>query len=241
MQQEPKTFWERSFDSPKAAKYGCVGVMGTAIISALVGASWLSSAGQSDSNETLAVQPAVMPTISPTPPRQIKTYTAADIEWEYAQDAIPYKMRIVTAINRLLRENDRCADVQTTSLYRAEGFSRRNPEFFIQCDGVDGEPFGVTFNLNDVENGNAALAAVQPIPETSAQNACIQITRRQSDGLTNIVFAALYNGNYIPHNDGRSTITLAFSANDAVGQTANFKAICFFNGNRLTEHTIKHG
>jgi hypothetical protein len=193
-----------------------------------------SPTNEAPSSQTVSAQPDA-DTAPPSPPK--KVYKASDIEWEYAEDAIPYKAKVVAGINKLLRDNKRCEDVQTTSLYRAEGFTKKNPKFFIICEAKDGTSFGTTFYLKDVDS-SVRFGAAPIIKEEQAKRLCEEKTLEEPNGLSSISFRLFFNGNFIPHPDGRATIALGFSAVNALGIRGDYRVACSFSGLALTEHRI---
>lgn len=229
-------FWTRSFDKPKAAKIGCAAVPVIAVLATL----GMCSIGSGDNPVGNVTSDPVVNASQPTPATKSapKAYTDADIPWEYSGKAASYKPKVVAGINKVLRDNSRCSDVDLMSLYEGAGFTKSNPVFFIQCKAADGSPFGVTFNVNDVDDNTARFSAATIISEADAKRRCMEATERDSSGLRSVAFGVFMNGNYIPHDDGRATIALAFSAKNAVGITDSYKVICFFKGTTLTERKI---
>ena len=229
-------FWTRSFDNPKAAKIGCMAVPVVSVL-AVLGMCSMGGGGAPVAN--VASDPVINTSQSVAASKAApKTYATADIPWEYSGKAASYKAKVVAGINKVLRDNTRCSDVDLMSLYDAAGFTKSNPVFFIQCKATDGSPFGVTFNVNDVNDDSTRFGAATIISEADAKRRCMEATERDPGGLRSIAFGILMNGNYIPHNDGRATIGLAFSAKNALGITDSYKIICFFKGTVLTEHRI---
>jgi hypothetical protein len=234
-------------DNPKDNPVGSIALtVGAGGIALLVIAGFIAMRPGAPSQKpmptpgTLSALPAVAAAAlaAPTSP---KVYKTSDIDWEYTDIAKPYRERAVAGINKVLRENQRCADVQTTSLYRAEGFSKKKPIFFIICEAKGGgDPFGVTFNVNDVDT-TKRFAAAAIIKESVAKRVCMEATEQEPAGLRAITFSPFFNGNFIPHDDGKATIALAFTAKNALGIKDDYKAICFFKGLAMTEHSIKPG
>jgi len=173
-----------------------------------------------------------------SPAKHPRVYKASDIEWEYAEDAIPYKAKVVAGINKILRENQRCADVETTSLYRAEGFSKKNPVFYVQCETSGGELFGVTFNVDDVDEPGTSYAAVTPIDQATATEACERAARAEAAHPATVSFSWLMNASFRTFPDGRAELASTFTAKNGLGIEGKRRIICHFKGPVLTDHDV---
>jgi len=76
--------------------------------------------------------------------RGLRQYVEADFTWR--KDTSPYKARLLSAINRISRENANCARIDPGTLFKSPARSRPNkPIFFITCTSQSGGVFNVWF------------------------------------------------------------------------------------------------
>lgn len=197
---------------------------------ALVGCGEQPSGAAADQQRTDA------PVATPVAPK--KVYTASDIVWEAAPEAIPIKTKVLAGINRTVRENQNCASVEDGSLVPLEDpFSRKHPVFQITCETPDGTAFAARFNANDVDRSDASFAAVQPIKESDALQKCESAAKSDAMHPQTVSFSWFMDAGFKTFPSGKARLDSSFTAESAVGVKRKYNIRCFFEGQVLTDHS----
>lgn len=237
-----KSFFNRVFDADigGTAGSGCswVAIAIGMILLVLIGVEQLR-------DREGAISDAVITEESPTPSkpsmpsRTYQTYKASDFDWESSPEAIPYKEQVVAGVNRLVRENDKCASVETYSLARSvDKFTKTNPVFFIVCNTADGNQFGATFNANKVGDQTQSFAAAKPISKEIAVLACRDSAKSDVARPSTISFPLLDDPSFETWPDGKSILVDSFTAKVGLGVEGKFKLVCHFSGSRIADHHV---
>ena len=73
-----------------------------------------------------------------------RRYVAADFTWD--NHTLPYKGKLVEAVNQVARENANCVSIDPGTLAKSPSRSKAGkPVFFITCNGQEDQPFNVWF------------------------------------------------------------------------------------------------
>lgn len=149
----------------------------------------------------------------------------------------PYKDLIVETVNRIARENDRCAEAmpggvsQSTTRGTAD-----NPVFFVTCDDPDGRAFNVWFSLSEMRSG-ASQAAAPHIDQGRALALCREAARGRATRPGSVSFSLFGTGIHETPN-GRTQMFARFSARNAFDAEADFRIRCLLDANGLIEATV---
>lgn len=164
-----------------------------------------------------------------------RLYDESDFYWD--KDATRYKAQITAAVNRIVRENANCPDVDTGSI--AKSPSRSSPGkavFFVTCSA--NPPFNIWFEPADAGDSNKSFAAIQNINRTDAVLACEDVARRSALNPQTVDFSKFLDVAFVPLPSGRSRLVSSFTAKNSFGVEKKFRITCLFEGQTMLEHGI---
>jgi len=112
-----------------------------------------------------------------------------------------------------------------------------NPSFFVHC-GDENVPEVVRFDLADIR-ANKIPATKIAIDRSAAIKICINEARSKATIPSSVDWSGLSGVNFDPKLNGNAVMGIDFTAENAIGGEQKFKIFCFFDGQELTEATIK--
>lgn len=160
-------------------------------------------------------------------------YAASDIEWP--EGSSRYRSQVLTIINRIRREDQRCEAIVTDQLMVET--DQGTPQFHIPCDGAE-DMVSISFSPWDAARGRSFRMALRdrPVPTTpigkvDAINACEERMKQELldpsidfDSFTSTVFST---------NDALARVTIDMTFTNAFGQPIRSRAECTFEGEQL--------
>ena len=166
-----------------------------------------------------------------------RNYVEGDFYWD--EDTSAYKPQLVAAVNRIVRENDKCLSVDPGTLSKSvDRGTAANPVYFVTCNGPDDLPFNVWFERDDAASGKS-FAAIPNISQGEAVLACERAAKRAATNPQTVDFSTIMAVSYIPYNNGNTRLSSSFTAKNAFGVEGKYTIQCFFKGQELTETTVK--
>ena len=174
--------------------------------------------------------------------REIKTdaggrrvFASEDFLWD--KDSSPYKSEIVTAVNKISRENARCLKIDPTSMAKSGSKSKPGkPVFYVTCN-TSGDAFNVWFEPGDVKHGRI-FAATQNINQGAAVAICEQAAKNAATHPSTVEFSKFTDLSFHPSASGRSRVLSTFQAKNAFNLQLSYRISCLFDGGELIETLI---
>lgn len=165
----------------------------------------------------------------------VRVFVEDDFYWD--EDTSKFKKQIMAVVNKIARENANCPDPDPGSIAKSSTKSKPNdPVFFVTC-GAGADVFNVWFRPGDAAD-EKALAAVTPISQAAAVEACEAVARDAATHPSTVDFSRFMDLSYFAHKNGNVRVTSTFTAKNAFDLELKYEIACFFEGNRLVEHSI---
>lgn len=164
-----------------------------------------------------------------------RTYVEADFPWD--RDTSRYKPQLVAAVNRIVRENERCPTIDPGTLMRSPNRGTdAKPVFFVTCAHPT-MPFNVWFEPSDA-SGARRFAAVANIDQGSAILACERAAKLAATNPQTVNFSTFMDVAFVPYPNGNSRLLSSFTAQNSFGVKGKFRIECFFEGLTLAEQRM---
>lgn len=164
-----------------------------------------------------------------------RKYVVDDFMWD--KHTTPYKAKLVAAVNRIVKENDRCPSVETSSLSKSDSRSSPGkPMFYVTCQGS--QPFNVWFGPEDAADQNKTFSAIRNVGRTDAVMACERSAKQAANNPQTVDFSHFMDVAFVPYPNGNSRLISSFTAKNAFGVEGKFRIECFFEGGTQTETNI---
>lgn len=164
-----------------------------------------------------------------------RTFVEADFTWD--DDTSPYKPKLVAAVNRIVRENDRCPTVDPATLSKSGNRgTKAKPVFYVTCQGE--QPFNVWFEPEDAADRRKSFAAARNVGQGDAVLACEQAAKQAANNPQTVDFSRFMDVAFVPYANGNSRLISSFTAKNAFGVEGKFRIECFFEGGTMTEQNI---
>lgn len=163
-----------------------------------------------------------------------RVYVDADFSWD--GDTRKYAEEIVTVINQISQENNKCGTIDTGTLSLSSSRSTPNKSVFYVTCGTGGQAFNVWFSPDDVKSGTS-LAAIEPIGQSAATSDCKEAATAAATHPSTVDFdmlAATYGA--LP--SGRASLESRFTAKNGFNLELSFNIRCLFDGNSMIESAI---
>lgn len=175
-----------------------------------------------------------------TPPKQetkaTMTYTEKDFYWD--KYTTPYKEVLIAGVNKVARENSRCASLDPGSASKSGSKgTTANPVFFVMCKDAGGNVFNAFFSKADVE-ADISLAAVQHVNRDSAVDACEDHAKNNAQHPGTVDFSRLLDLQIYETPNGNTRVSSSFTAKNGFGLELKYNISCLMNANGLFEATI---
>lgn len=166
----------------------------------------------------------------------IEIFTQADFEW--TKRTKPYASIIVAGVNKVLRENPRCKQVNTGSVdISSTKGSRENPVFYVTCDDSNGDPFNIFFSKADVNKGTALSG--KHIEHAQAVNICEAAAKSKSTNPSTVKFSRTYSLAIVDFQNGRTSVRSKFTAANKLGSEGTYQIECMLTSSGLIDVTVR--
>ena len=164
-----------------------------------------------------------------------RVFVSDDFMWD--KNSSPYKSKIVSAVNKISRDNSRCSKIDPASMAKSSSKSKPGaPVFFVTCNsGIDA--FNVWFEPSDVEQGRT-FSATQNIGQSAAVAACEQAAKNASTHPSTVEFSKFMDLSFHALASGRSRVLSTFQAKNAFNLEIKHRISCLFEGGDLIETLI---
>lgn len=164
-----------------------------------------------------------------------RVYESRDFTWD--ADTRRYKSQIVAAVNKIVRENDRCKTIDPATVAKSSGRSQPGkPVFFVTCN-EGASAFNVWFEPSEIIAGKR-FAAAQNISKAAATDACEQAVKSAAMHPSTVSFSRVLDVAFLPHASGRSRLLSSFTAKNSFGLELKYRVSCLFDGTQLIETSI---
>jgi hypothetical protein len=174
-----------------------------------------------------------------TDSRGHRIYTTWDDNW--SDDAKPYRRDVLTAVNAIMRDDERCEAIDDVALVREAG---RDSRIEAGCVGPAGT-VSIAFTPRDASNGRSfkvssieeSEPASEPINKANAIMMCEEAVTNQLAQPRSADFHIFTNLNF--STDGaRARLTIGLTAKNALGLEVDNTAECLFEGKQLTAANV---
>jgi hypothetical protein len=160
-------------------------------------------------------------------------------DFVFNANTVKYKSIIVIAVNRIAKEDSRCAgSTDPTSVDIAIGQStRKKPIFYVAC-GKGDDVVNVFFTPADVA-ANKVFSAPTYIDEQQAVDICEQYVKQQLNFPSTMDFSRILA--LAAHNapNGNTSIDTSFSAKNGFGVEQDYTVHCLLNSKGWIEGQIQ--
>jgi hypothetical protein len=162
-----------------------------------------------------------------------RVYVESYFYWD--DDTKPYKSIVVKGVNKVLRENENCAKVDTGTASRSgERGTKSDPVFFVTCYDKTDRPFNVWFSASDVKK-DEKLAAIKPIDHGAAVDACESAAKERATHPSTVNFSRLLYLSVLEWPSGRVKVISRFKAKNSFGLELAYDISCLFEGLKMIE------
>lgn len=167
----------------------------------------------------------------------IRRYVESDIHWD--KDSKPFKKQIITAVNRIARENSQCDKPLPNLLAKSPSKSKPGaPVFFLTCETNKGQMFNVWFEPDDAYSTLAPFAAIQPLNRTAAVNACEAYAKSAATHPSTVDFSRFMDLAYGTTPGGRAEVNTSFTAKNGFNLEIKYQIRCLYDGPQMIEASI---
>lgn len=173
----------------------------------------------------------------PLKPGEKRTFTAIDFDWDKytAKD----KDMIIKAVNRIHREDPRCADAILPSLTgwsEDQSKARGKRTYFVNC-GVGDKTVNVYFDADRVEDPTP-FRAPSHVDQGRAVELCETYAKSQASHPSTVEFSRFMDLAVSEHVDGRTQIFSSFKAKNSFNLELKFDIRCLLDENGFIEGSI---
>lgn len=163
-----------------------------------------------------------------------RTISAEDIYWD--KGTAKHKVMIVSALNRIHREDPRCKQIDPGSVSRSQKSTPAKPLFFVTCgSGID--VVNVFFSEDDVRS-EKQFAAPKHIERSTAISLCEDYAKRAATHPSTVSFSRFMDLAVTDHPNGRTTVNSSFTAKNAFNLKLKHNIRCLLNSSGLMEANI---
>lgn len=168
--------------------------------------------------------------------KSIKQYAEDDFYWD--KNTKPHKDVIMRGAHKVLKENDRCFDIDpgTVDVSMNRG-TKDNPHFYIYCKDASGETFIAYWAKSDVTN-NEKLAALKNIDHGQANKLCKEAVIKDANHPSTVDYSML-NAGFKDWPNGRTRVETTFKAKNSYGLEIKHNVSCLFEGGVIIDLQIK--
>lgn len=164
-----------------------------------------------------------------------RVFVEEDFYWDDSTSR--FKAEIVAVVNKIARENANCPNPDPGTVSKSADRSKPNdPVFFVMC-GEGTDVFNVWFKPGDA-SGDTTFEAVLPLSQTAAVDACEVVAKSAATHPSTVDFSRFVDLSYFAHKNGNVRVTSTFTAKNALNLELKYDIYCFFEGNKLVEHSI---
>jgi hypothetical protein len=164
-----------------------------------------------------------------------RIFVEADFYWD--DDTARFKKDIIAVVNKIARENANCPDPDPGSVAKSTTKSKAGaPVFFVTC-GAGADVFNLWFGPGDAA-ADKTFTAAQPLSQSAAVTACEAVARAAATHPSTVDFSRFVDLAYFAHKSGNVRVSSTFTAKNALNLELEYDITCFFEGNRMVDHTI---
>lgn len=164
-----------------------------------------------------------------------RVFVEADFYWD--DDTSRFKSDIVAVVNKIARENANCPNPDPSSVAKSASKSKPGaPVFFVTC-GAGADVFNLWFSPTDA-TADKTFTAAQPLSQSAAVTACEEVAKAAATHPSTVDFSHFVDLAYFAHKSGTVRVSSTFTARNAMNLELEYDITCFFEGNRLVEHSI---
>lgn len=164
-----------------------------------------------------------------------RIYVENDFFWD--KDTSLFKPQIVAVVNHIARDNQKCGQIDTSSVAKSLSRSKTgDPVFFATC-GEGYNVFNVWFRPSDAKDGKSFMAK-EPLEQSVAVDACEKTAKQAATHPSTVKFSRIWDLAYMPHVSGRARVVSTFTAKNSLNLELKFRIKCLFDGPHLIEFNI---
>ena len=164
-----------------------------------------------------------------------KTFTEKDFYWD--DQTSPHKQTIIAGVNKVHRENKRCAQIDPGSAYISSSKGTKNdPVFFVTCGKGNGV-FNVFFSKSEVEK-DKKLSAVSHIDRATAIKICEKYVKQNATHPSTVDYSKLIDMKVNNFPNGNTRVETTFTAKNSFNLELEHKVECLFNASGFIEGII---
>lgn len=163
-----------------------------------------------------------------------RVFTEADFQFDKA--TLPYKKTIIDGVNRIHRENARCADIDPSSAYLSSTSTKAKPTFYVTC-GKGSQAFNVFFTPRDVASSKK-FEAPRNIDHTQALAICETYAKSHATHPSTVDFSRVLDVAVSDGANGNTRVTSTFTAKNGYDLKLKYNIACLLNASGLIEANI---
>ncbi len=160
-----------------------------------------------------------------------------DFDWKAVPEARPYRRLIVAAANGVLRSDTNCISLAPHALaVDKDLYSKASPVFQLTCATKGPKAHVVRIDVRAIQ---AAANAEAPTPLDQAQ-AMLLCRRAVETRTTHPLSIEFVSGDAFDNlGERKAHFATSFTAQNSFGVRDQFRAHCFFEGERLTRSLVR--
>lgn len=163
-----------------------------------------------------------------------RVFTDADFQFDKA--TLPYKKTIIDGVNRIHRENARCADIDPSSASLSSTSTKAHPTFYVTC-GKGLQVFNVFFTAKDVAS-TKTFEAPRNVDHTQAVSMCEAYAKSHATHPSTVDFSRVLDVAVSDGANGNTRVTSTFTAKNGFNLKLKYNIACLVNSSGLIEATI---
>ena len=211
---------------------------GAFILALIAGGLWWCS-GDDHPTSTSSSAPIAI-ALPPTPEQQAarnRVFVESDFIWDKVALPAKYKDVVIPLVNRIHQQDDRCKEsLDPTSVSLAGPESKPGaPVFYVTC-GHFPTAANVYFRPEDLQGGTAFAAPTYYSDQSQARAMCRDYAKRNTMNPATVDFNWSAPIEQLP--DGRTVVTIKFTAKNSFGVPARLAAECTFNATSMIDGRV---
>lgn len=163
-----------------------------------------------------------------------RVFTEADFQFD--KSTMPYKKVIIDGVNRIHRENARCADIDPSSAYLSSTSTKAHPTLYVTC-GKGTQVFNVFFTPQDVTS-NKRFEAPRNIDHGQAVTLCESYAKSHATHPSTVDFSRVLDVAVSDGANGNTRVTSTFTAKNSFNLKLKYNIACLLNASGLIEAQI---
>lgn len=163
-----------------------------------------------------------------------RVYTEADFQFD--KSTLPYKKTIIDGVNRIHRENARCADIDPSSAALSSTSTKGHPTFYVTC-GKGTQVFNVFFTPQDVASSKP-FEAPHNIDHGQAVALCEGYAKSHATHPCTVDFSRVLDVAISDGANGNTRVTSTFTAKNSFNLKLKYNIACLLNASGLIEAQV---